>query len=142
MVKSATCSGSDHVLSKQHDSGFDYVKIILTLARKNGWDLAGLDLVPKDLPTAGPVTLTKKQLNDHNRLVKKALQRFSKVITPPVPLDLERSILSKDQSSWLPWEREVVEKVGDWRSEIARARPEILRELGAAVQAAYHSADE
>jgi len=142
MVKSASCSGSDHVLRTQNDSNFDYLKFVLTVARKNGWDLAGLGLVPKDLPTDGPVALTKKQLNEHNRLVKRVLQRFSEVITPPAPLDLERAILSKDRSGWLPWEREVVEKVGDWRAEMARARPEIVRELGAAVQAASLSAGD
>jgi hypothetical protein len=142
MAKSASCSGSNHVLRKQHDSDFDYLKFVLTVARKNGWDLAELGLVPKDLPTAGPVTLTKKQLNEHNRLVKKALQPFSEVITPPAPLDLERSILNKDKNSWLPWEREVVEKVGDWRAEMTRARPDILRQLGVAVEAATRSAED
>jgi hypothetical protein len=142
MVKSASCSSSDHLLRTQPGSDFDHLKFILTVARKNGWDLAGLNLVPKDLPSDGPVMLTKKQLNEHNRLLKKVLQRFSEVITPPAPLDLERAILSKDKSKWLPWEREVVEKVGDWRLEMARARPEILRELGAAVQAASRLAGE
>lgn len=136
MVKSAL-DGRRRDPKGDRQSGYDYVKLILTVAKKNGWDLEELDLIPKDIPVGDPVSFTRKEVTEHNRAVKKILQRYSRLLTPPVPLDLERSILSKEQSSWLPWEQDVMEKAGNWRQEMTRAKPEILEELGRAAKMAY-----
>lgn len=134
MVKGAT-AGSCAVGSKDVDAAnYDYLKTVITIAKKNGWDLESLDLIPKDLPIAGKVSLSRKQVTERNRLVKSIFRRFSSILSPPVPSDLEHSIRSKGAGNWLPWEREVIEKIGHWRDEIAKIRPEILNELGRALQ--------
>lgn|GEM_PF-1838423 len=140
MVKSAL-GGRRRVLKGDRQSGYDYVKLIVTVAKKNGWDLEELDLIPKDIPAGNPISFTRKEVTEHNRVVKKILQRFSRLLTPPVPPDLERSILSKEQSSWLPWEQDVMEKAGTWRQEMTRARPEILEELGRAAKIVFTARD-
>lgn len=111
---------------------YEYVKTIVSVAKKNGWDLQGLGLIPRDVPRPGDAPLSKKQVAERNRLVKSILQRFSKVLTPPVPLDLERCIRNKDEAVRLPWEKEVMERVDQWRNEVTKIRPLILQELGRA----------
>jgi hypothetical protein len=111
---------------------YEYVKSIVAVAKKNGWDLQGLGLIPKDAPRREDSPLNKKQAAERDRLVKSILQRFSKVLTPPVPLDLEQCIRNKDEGVRLPWEQEVMEKVDQWRDEITKIKPLILKELGRA----------
>ena len=79
------------------------------------------------------MSLSRKQVTERNRLVKSIFQRFSSILTPPIPSDLEQLIRSKDAGNWLPWEKEVIEKIGQWRDEIAKIRPEILNELSCAL---------
>ena len=97
---------------------FDDLKEIVTLAKKNGWDLENLGLIPKDLHRQQPTPLTKKQKVERDRLVKSIFKRFSNILTPPVPSDLEKSILKRDKDSWLPWEREAIERIVSWRNEM------------------------
>ncbi len=133
MVKGAS-AGSCEVRSKEVDAAnYDYLKSVVTIAKKIGWDLESLDLIPKDLPIAGKVSLSRKQVTERNRLVKSIFQRFSSILTSPIPSDLERSIRNKEAGNWLPWEKEVIEKIGQWRDDIAKIRPEILNELGRAL---------
>lgn len=110
-------------------AAYDDLKVIVTLAKKNGWDLESLGLIPKDLQDAKPTPLTKKQKLERDRLVRSIFKRFSSILTPPVPPDLEQSILNRNQDSWLPWEHEVIDKITSWRQEINKVRPQILAEL-------------
>lgn len=133
MVK-GTPAGRCEARSKElGGANYDYVKTVITIAKKNGWDLESLDLIPKDLPITGELSLSRKQVTERNRLVKSIFQRFSKILTPPIPSDLEQSIRGKDPSNWLPWEKEALEKIGQWRDEIAKIRPEVLKELRCAL---------
>jgi hypothetical protein len=129
MVTGSSMRG--HAVAAQNDErvSYDYVKAIVRIANKNGWELDGLDLIPKDPHTQEEIKLTRKQITERDRLLKNILQRFAKLLTPPVPLDLERSILEKDEASRLPWEKEVINKASRWRHDIAKIKPEILREL-------------
>ncbi|HMK36325.1 MAG TPA: hypothetical protein VK463_14720 [Desulfomonilaceae bacterium] len=129
MAKGEPLHGKNACRKKDDVAGYDHVKEIITIATQSGLDLAGLGLVPKDVSTPEQKILTKRQALDRNRLVKSVLRRFTRVLTPPAPLDLERSIRIKDESTWLPWEREVIEKIDQWRSEVTRAKPEIMKEL-------------
>jgi hypothetical protein len=129
MAKGESLSRKDVCRQKSAVANYNYLKEIILIATKNGWDLESLGLIPKDLPTEQPEVLTRKQVLERNRLVKSILQRFSNVLTPPAPLDLEQYIRSKGESDWLPWEKEVVEKIERWRSDVTKAKPEILKEL-------------
>ncbi len=57
------------------------------------------------------------------------LKRFDRLLTPPVPADLERSIRNKKKDNWLPYEAEAIEKVDAWREQVIKVKPELLREL-------------
>jgi hypothetical protein len=112
---------------------YDYIRTVVGIAKKNGWDLESLGLIEKDLPPARSVALTRKQVLERNRLVKGILMRFSRILTPPVPTDLEQSLREKKQESLLPWEEEVLEKASKWRKQVKKAKPEILQELRRAI---------
>ena len=128
MIKrESVCLDAD---SRTRDSGaqYDRVKAIIAIAKKNGWDIEELELIPKDLPNE-PLTLTKRQIQQRNKLVKAILEKFSRALTPPVPPDLETYIRGKMDRDRLPWEQEALEKVEDWRKKVAEIRPQILGEL-------------
>ncbi|MBI4962759.1 MAG: hypothetical protein HY913_05725 [Desulfomonile tiedjei] len=108
---------------------YDDLKAILALATKNGWDVESLGLISKDLRPTEHSPLTRKQKLERDRLVKSIFRRFSSFLTPPVPPDLEQSILSRAKETWLPWEREVIERITSWRLEMSKVKPTILAEL-------------
>lgn len=133
MVKAESLRDEDVSVGKSHSkANYDYLKEIIKIARKNGWDMKSLGLVRKDLPRSSTTPLTKKQFEERNRVVVDVLERFSDSLTPPVPPDLEKSILSRTKESWLPWEAEAIGKVDDWREELKRIKPEVLKELNRA----------
>ena len=135
MIKGAPLRRKDACRQESTVANYSYLKEIVTIATRNGWDLESLELIPKDLPAQESEALTRKQVLDRNRLVKGILQRFSSVLTPPAPLDLEQFIRSKGESNWLPWEKEVVDKMERWRSDVSKVKPQILEELYSAIPA-------
>ncbi len=134
MVKGASVGRREARSKRLSRASYDYARTVITVAKKNGWDLETLGLIPKDLPGTAAGILSRKQITERNRLVKSIFQRFSSILTPPIPSDLERSISSQDPEHWLPWEKEAMEKVGKWRDEMERIRPEILNELSCVLQ--------
>jgi hypothetical protein len=129
MGKGQSLGRKDVCRQKSAVANYNYLKEVVIIATKNGWDLESLGLIPKDLPIQETEVLTRKQVLERNKLVKSILQRFSSVLTPPAPLDLEQFIRSKGELEWLPWEKEVVDKLERWRSDVNKAKPEILKEL-------------
>ena len=134
MVKGQSTARSGSSEKKTAAAEYDHLKAIITVSRKNGWDLESIGLIRKDLPLSNRVPLTRKQVIEHNRLLTSVLKRFSKILTPPVPLDLESHIKSKDEAALLPWEEEALQKVSRWRSEINRFKPQIIDELRRALE--------
>ncbi len=108
---------------------YDYLREIVKLAKKNGWDMHALALVPKDLPPNPAVPVTKKEYQERNRLVKGILKRFDRVLTPPVPPDLEKSIRKTRKELWLPWQAEAIDKIDVWREQVTEIKPKLLKEL-------------
>lgn len=133
MVKGASVGRREARSKRLSGASYDYARTVITVAKKNGWDLETLGLIPKDLPVTAAGILSRKQITERNRLVKSIFQRFSSILTPPIPSDLERSIRSKDPEHCLPWEKEAIEKIAQWRDEIEKIRPEILNELRGAL---------
>jgi hypothetical protein len=133
MAKGESLQRGEVSLEKSSSANYDYTRTVVSIAKKNGWDLESLGLVAKDLPPAKPVVLTRKQVLERNRLVRDILNRFSRILTPPIPADLERSLKKKGPANLLPWEEEVLEKAEKWRKQIKKAKPEILEELRRAI---------
>src|SRR4030067_2305704 len=134
MVKGQSLQRSSFSDEKTEAAKYDRLKALITIAKKNGWDLEGMGLVLKDLPASKSVSLTRKQVMEQNRLLKNILKRFSKILTPPVPLDLESHIKSKDEAALLPWEAEALQKVSRWRGEVNKLKPQIMEELRRALE--------
>lgn len=63
-------------------------------------------------------TLTKKQMKQLFRFLRKIEHHYEQCCTPPIPDELEESIRSKESDEWLPWELEAIEKVDAWREEL------------------------
>jgi hypothetical protein len=134
MVKAQSLERSGSSDEKTAAANYDRLKALITIAKKNGWDLESMGLVLKDLPASKTLSLTRKQVMEQNRLLKSILKRFSKILTPPVPLDLESHIKSKDETALLPWEAEALQKVRQWRNEISKVRPQMMEELRRALE--------
>jgi hypothetical protein len=134
MVKAQSLQRSGSSDEKTAAAKYDRVKALVTIAKKNGWDLESMGLVLKDLPASKSLSLTRKQVIQQNRLLKNILKRFSRILTPPVPLDLETHIKSKDETALLPWEAEALQKVSQWRNEISKVKPQIMEELCRALE--------
>jgi len=133
MVKATPAREKDLLSSENVTDDYDYLKTIIKLAKRNGWDLESLDLIPKDVRLTEAERLTRKEILERDRLVKRVFQRYGKVLTPSVPTDLEKSIRLREPSTWLPWEKEVMEKVRSWEEQVARIKPEFLNELRHAI---------
>ena len=73
-------------------------------------------------------TLSKKQMKQLFRFLRKIEHHYEECCTPPIPEELEKSIRAKDSSRWLPWELEAIEKVDTWREEL-QERKHLARQL-------------
>ncbi len=63
-------------------------------------------------------TLTKKQMKQLFRFLRKIEHHYEECCTPPIPEELEKSIRQRESDEWLPWELEAIEKVDAWREEL------------------------
>lgn len=63
-------------------------------------------------------TLTKKQMKQLFRFLRKIEHHYEECCTPPIPDELEKSIRGKESDRWLPWELEAIQKVDAWREEV------------------------
>lgn len=133
MNKGESLQHSETSAEKSAPKAYDYIKTVVSIARKNGWDLDSLGLIEKDLPSEKTVALTRKQVLERNRQVKGILKKFSRILTPPVPNDLEQSLRNKKTENLLPWEEEVLEKAEKWRTQVKKVKPEIVEELRRAI---------
>lgn len=62
--------------------------------------------------------LTKKEMKQLFRFLRKIENHYEECRTPPIPAELEKSIRSRETSDWLPWEQEAIEKVDGWRAQL------------------------
>jgi hypothetical protein len=73
-------------------------------------------------------SLTKTEMKQLFRFLRKIEHRYEECQNPPIPVELERSIRSRDESEWLPWEMEAIEKADAWQEEL-QAKKQCAREL-------------
>lgn len=108
---------------------YNYAQALIRIAQKNGFHSDAVHEISKDLALAIDTGLSKKQIAQRDRLLRSILMRFNKALDPPVPHELEASILKKDQAARLPWEEEVIEKAAAWRENLLTVKMEIFRRL-------------
>jgi len=73
-------------------------------------------------------TLTKKQMKQVFRFLRKIEHHYEECCTPPIPEELETNIRKRETDEWLPWETEAIEKVDTWR-EALQGRRQNAREM-------------
>ena len=56
-------------------ANYDYLKEIVKVAKRNGWDLHSLQLVPKDLPPNPGSPLSRREFQNLNKSVKAVLKQ-------------------------------------------------------------------
>jgi hypothetical protein len=61
--------------------------------------------------------LTKKDMQDLARALRRIELQYAEYSKPPIPKALETSIRRRNDTDWLPWEMEAIEKVDVWREE-------------------------
>jgi len=52
--------------------------------------------------------LTKKEMKQLFQFLRKIENHYDECRNPPIPEELEKSIWSRDNSKWLPWEKEAI----------------------------------
>jgi hypothetical protein len=61
--------------------------------------------------------MTKKDMQDLARALRRIELQYAEYSKPPIPKALETSIRRRNDTDWLPWEMEAIEKVDVWREE-------------------------
>jgi hypothetical protein len=72
-------------------------------------------------------SLSKKEIKSLFRSLRKLEQHYTECFTPPIPEELEQSIRMRDNSKWLPWEMEAIEKVEAWRAALSERKLQARR---------------
>ncbi len=79
-------------------------------------------------------SLTKKEIKSLFRSLRKLEQQYAECFTPPIPEELEQSIRNRDNSKWLPWEMEAIEKVEAWRAALSQRKLQARRMFEGALE--------
>lgn len=108
-------SAGDFLQSYDFNQNYHYLKkLIQELKAENDKSLKQA-LFGED---EGERTLTKKQMKQLFRFLRKIENHYEECCTPPIPDELEKSIRERESDKWLPWELEAIEKVDAWREEL------------------------
>ncbi len=78
--------------------------------------------------------LTKKEMKLLFKFMRKLETHYDESSTPPIPKELEKSIRNRDNSTWLPWESEAIQKIDAWRYETQEKRESARNMLNSALE--------
>lgn len=120
MTRNAVHASSGRFLEAyDFDQNYMYLKkLIQELKAENGVSLKKEIFGEEDSNR----TLTKKQMKQLFKFLRKIESHYEECCNPPIPEELELSIRNRDRSRWLPWEEEAIDKVEAWRSELDEKR--------------------
>jgi hypothetical protein len=79
-------------------------------------------------------TIDKKQIKELFRVLRKLERNYKECCSAPIPEELEGSIRSRQDSEWLPWEFEAIEKVDTWREEVQEKKVQARQILDRALE--------
>ncbi len=77
--------------------------------------------------------LTKKEILEMARVLRRIEIQYSEYSKPPIPKALETSIRRRNDSDWLPWELEAIEKIDNWREGLENKKEKIQQSLDKAL---------
>ncbi|MEW6351403.1 MAG: hypothetical protein AB1646_20310 [Thermodesulfobacteriota bacterium] len=82
----------------------------------------------------GGRALSKKEMKQLYKQLRKIEPRFEECSEPPIPDELESDIRDKESSQWLPWELEAIQKAEAWREEVQPQRSSARQMLEEALE--------
>ncbi len=132
MSQSALHASSEIVLdSSDFDQNYRYLKtLIKELKAENGTSVRRAIFGEEEKSKA----LTKKQMKQIARNLRKIEHQYEECTTPPIPDELESAIRHRSSEEWLPWELEAIEKVDAWREELQDRQRSAKAMLGNALE--------
>ncbi len=81
-----------------------------------------------------PRALTKKEMKQLYKMLRKIEQRYDECAEPPIPPELEDNIRERELTQWLPWELEAIQKAEAWREEVLPQRVSVRQMLDEALE--------
>ena len=122
MIQSGIHASPEPLLeSHDFDQHHQYIKKLIQDLKEDNHASLRKELLGED---GVNLTLDKKQMQGLFRVLRKVERHYRELSTPPIPTELEGSIRSRDDSEWLPWEMEAIEKVDAWREELHEKKQE------------------
>jgi hypothetical protein len=110
-------------------SNYSYLKGLINKALKEGTPLESLHLVQKHSESKKPKRLSREDLLKLLQSIRRIRSRYQRLLECPVPKELERDILAKSEEERLPWEDEALERIEQWRRDVASVRNKVRAEL-------------
>jgi len=110
-------------------SNYRHLKHLINKAIKEGTPLEELCLVPKNPARTKPRQLSRQDLVNLLRIIRKIKFQCEALLVSPVPRELERDIRMKTPDERLPWEVEALEKVDQWQRDVETVRYQVRAEL-------------
>ena len=130
MSQAALHTSAQALDSHDFDHNYRYVKkLIQELIVQNQGSLKR-DMTSGD--ERRPI-LTKKEMQDLARVLRRIELQYAEYARPPIPKALETSIRRRNDSDWLPWELEAIEKVDVWRIELETKKEKLQQMLNKAL---------
>lgn len=125
---------SDHAAGaddspKDFKSNYNQLKKIINQAIKQGSPVETLGLISKSSGSSHSRQLSREELLNLLKIIRRIKARYRELLQPPVPRELERDILAKPESQRLPWEEEALEKIEAWRRDVKAVRAQVQKEL-------------
>jgi len=108
-------SDGDFLQSYDFNQNYRYLKKLIQELKVENEQSLKLALFGED---ERELTLTKKQMKQLFRFLRKIEHHYEECCTPPIPDELEKSIRQRESDEWLPWELEAIDKVDAWREEL------------------------
>ena len=122
MIQSGIHASPEPLLESQDfDQHYRYVKKLIQDIKEDNHASLQKALFGEE---GGAGTLDQKKMQGLSRVLRKVERHYRELNTPPIPQELEGSIRSRDDSEWLPWEMEAIEKVDAWRQELQEKKLE------------------
>jgi hypothetical protein len=118
-------SAGDFLQSYDFNQNYSYLKMLIQELRVEDDKSLKRALFGED---DNERTLTKKQMKQLFRFLRKIEHHYEECCNPPIPDELEKSIRQRESDEWLPWELEAIEKVDSWR-EALQDRKLIARQM-------------
>ena len=132
MTQSAFHSSARVLLESQDfDQNYRYVKKLIQELKVENQESLKRDIFGADERKR---TLTKKEMQDLARSLRRIELQYAECAKPPIPKELESSIRRRNDTDWLPWELEAIEKVDMWREELQSKREKIRQMLDRALR--------